>query len=197
MTAYVIGNGESRKGLNFISLKGVIYGSNALYRDFHPDHLVCVDKRMVREALNNGYQKPIWTRPEWISEFNNSNVQKLPPFSWPEEQKWEKHFQCGSGLHSVWLALSQGHKRLVIVGFDLYSTTGKHNNIYKDTPNYESSNYRAVDPSHWIPQFERMFTTYCNVRFNYYVPQEWRMPKEWDKVKNLHLYTRVQGTETL
>jgi len=197
MTAYVIGNGESRAGLDIDSLEGTTYGSNALHRDHHPEHLVCCDKRMVYEAQDGEYLGPIYTRPEWVDDFTQMNVHELPAFAWPEEHKWEKHFQCGSGLHSVWLALTDGHKHLVIVGFDLFSTTGKHNNIYKDTQNYESSNYSAVDPSHWIPQFERMFSTYPTVRFDYYVPKGWRVPSEWQKCKNLHLYTRIPGRKTL
>ena len=197
MTAYIIGNGESRKGIDLNTLNGETYGSNAIHRDFAPDHLVCCDKRMVLEALAADYTGPIYTRSDWANDFGKPNVFTLPPFTWPEVQKWEHHWHCGSGLHSVWLALNHGHKRLVILGFDLWGINGKHNNIYKDTENYQSSEYRAVDPSHWIPQFERMFTTYCNVRFNYYVPRGWRVPKEWDKVKNLHLYTLVEGMTTL
>ena len=101
MTAYVIGNGESRAGLDIDSLEGTTYGSNALHRDHHPEHLVCCDKRMVYEAQDGEYLGPIYTRPEWVDDFTQMNVHELPAFAWPEEQKWEKHFQCGSGLHSV------------------------------------------------------------------------------------------------
>jgi len=79
-------------------------------------------------------------------------------------------------------------RRLQIIGFDLWGINGKHNNIYKDTNNYESSEYHAVDPSHWIPQFERMFATYCNVRFNYWVPDGWDVPELWQGCKNLHFH---------
>ena len=186
MTAYIIGNGESRKGIDLNTLNGETYGSNAIHRDFAPDHLVCCDKRMVLEALAADYTGPIYTRSDWANDFGKPNVFTLPSFTWPEIQKWEHHWHCGSGLHSVWLALNHGHKRLVILGFDLWGVNGKHNNIYKDTENYQSSEYRAVDPSHWIPQFERMFTTYCNVRFNYYVPQQWKKPDTWNNL-NLHI----------
>ena len=42
---FVLGNGESRKNINLDDLKtkGVVYGCNALYRDFTPDALICVD----------------------------------------------------------------------------------------------------------------------------------------------------------
>ena len=196
MTAYVIGNGESRAGIDLAELEGDTYGSNALHRDFHPDNLVCCDKRMVHEALDGEYLGPIYTRPDWVDEFSHlMNVHELPAFTWPETEKWEQHFHCGSGLHSVWLALTDGQEHISLLGFDLFSTDGLHNNIYKDTNNYESSNYNAVDPSHWIPQFERMFTTYPDVHFDYLVPEfpgmGWRTPKQWHNCRNLHLHTRV------
>ena len=36
-TAYIIGNGPSRKGLDLSTLDGTTFGCNALYRDFTPD----------------------------------------------------------------------------------------------------------------------------------------------------------------
>lgn len=53
-TAFVIGNGESRKIFPIENLKGkgVVYGCNAIYRD-HPglcDHIVAVNKNMFEEV---------------------------------------------------------------------------------------------------------------------------------------------------
>ena len=49
--AFIIGNGVSRKGFDLEQLrgKGVIYGCNALYRDFMPDVLVATDDKMREE----------------------------------------------------------------------------------------------------------------------------------------------------
>jgi hypothetical protein len=54
---FVLGNGESRKSFNLDALKkeGPIYGCNALYRDFTPDALVCVDGGMQHEVYTSGY----------------------------------------------------------------------------------------------------------------------------------------------
>ena len=54
---FVLGNGESRKSFNLDILKkqGSIYGCNALYRDFAPDTLVCVDGGMQHEVYASGY----------------------------------------------------------------------------------------------------------------------------------------------
>ena len=55
--AFCIGNGESRKGFDLEQLRphGKIYGCNALYRDFTPDVLVCVDQGISHEVYNSGY----------------------------------------------------------------------------------------------------------------------------------------------
>jgi hypothetical protein len=54
---FVIGNGESRKGVDLDRLQqhGKVYGCNALYRDFTPDALVCVDSAMIHEVYSSGY----------------------------------------------------------------------------------------------------------------------------------------------
>ena len=54
---FVLGNGESRKSvdLNVLKTKGTVYGCNALYRDFTPDALICVDGGMMHEVYASGY----------------------------------------------------------------------------------------------------------------------------------------------
>ena len=54
---FVLGNGESRKGIDLDALrtKGPVYGCNALYRDWAPDALICVDGGMQHEVYTSGY----------------------------------------------------------------------------------------------------------------------------------------------
>ena len=54
---FCIGNGESRKVLDLEKLRphGKIYGCNALYRDFTPDHLSAVDMGIMHEIYNSGF----------------------------------------------------------------------------------------------------------------------------------------------
>ena len=54
---FCIGNGESRKQLDLEKLRthGKIYGCNALYRDFTPDHLSAVDAGIMHEIYNSGF----------------------------------------------------------------------------------------------------------------------------------------------
>lgn len=55
---FSIGNGPSREmvDLELLRGRGVIFGSNALYRDFFPDALVVVDWGIVQELMSAGYQ---------------------------------------------------------------------------------------------------------------------------------------------
>ena len=54
---FALGNGESRKGIDLTSLYeyGIIYGCNALYREFRPDALVVVDPVMKEEIWETDY----------------------------------------------------------------------------------------------------------------------------------------------
>ena len=45
-TGYAIGNGLSREGVDLAALDGPIVGCNGLYRDFTPDVLVSLDRRV-------------------------------------------------------------------------------------------------------------------------------------------------------
>ena len=72
--ATVIGNGESRIGLDINTLKtiGMTVGCNAVHRDMQPDYLVCADKKMVFEVLKDKDNKvpyPHYTRAGWLDSF--------------------------------------------------------------------------------------------------------------------------------
>ena len=54
----VIGNGESRKAFNLnLLLDHTTYGCNAMYRDWNPTHLICIDNKMLHEIVISQYPK--------------------------------------------------------------------------------------------------------------------------------------------
>ncbi len=65
---YVIGNGESRRGIDISKLERPKVGCNAIMRECFVDHLVCVDTPMVDEALRNNVNDNtfIYTRRNWL-----------------------------------------------------------------------------------------------------------------------------------
>ena len=132
-----IGNGESRKKININSLKGPKVGCNAIHRDFNVEYLVCVDKRMVKEALLaqvNFNNTLVYTRPDWFPQFKAQGLREVPPLPYKGNQRWDEPFQWGSGPYAVLIAsLFAKEKYVNLIGFDLHSKTKKINNIYKGT----------------------------------------------------------------
>ena len=192
--AFCIGNGESRRGFDVQSLSsyGYIYGANALYRDVQTiDQLVCCDRRMAIETVKNKYSGTVYTRQDWYSFFPYSNFKCLPELPWPEKEKWTQTFHMGSGLHAVNLACIHGNDIIVCIGHDFWGKGNLHNNIYKGTENYEGEVHHAIDPSHWIKQFEMFFNHYANTQFVFCQPDltQWRKPDGWETIANVQFET--------
>ena len=146
-TAFVLGNGTSRKEINNQKLKnyGVVYGCNALYREFAPDHLVCVDTKMITEINDAQYQHKhnVWSN-------RNKLTERTPGIKIMEPNKgWS------SGPTALLLASQHGHKVIYIMGFD-YVGLGEQNelvnNVYAGTKNYKGVNDRATYYGNWQRQ---------------------------------------------
>jgi len=126
----VFGNGESRKHLDLNSLTETKVGCNAIHRDYSVDHLVCVDRRMVQEALDSHFAGTIYTRKDWAHFYKNNPVKILPDLPYQGTTRPDEPFQWGSGPYAVLLAaMLDDHVNLF--GFDLHSPTQFVNNIYK------------------------------------------------------------------
>ena len=63
MRVFILGNGQSRLGVNLEKLKeyGKVYGCNAIYRDFKPDVLIGVDQGIMHEMYHSGICEKIPT----------------------------------------------------------------------------------------------------------------------------------------
>jgi len=55
--AFVLGNGESRRGIKVADLKehGKVWACNGVYRSEEPDVLVAVDPKMIFEIAESDY----------------------------------------------------------------------------------------------------------------------------------------------
>jgi len=170
----VIGNGESRRNIDLNEIPSLKIGCNAVHRDFHVDHLVCIDRLPLQEAINSNLNSTkIWTR----EEYSRYSVNTLPPI--PQgNQRADQTRNWGSGPYAILLALNFSDI-IHIVGFDLYSTNNLVNNIYKDTSAYQSSTSHAVDPRYWIYQISRIFLENTDKYFIVYNLPGWVLPKEW------------------
>lgn len=195
----VIGNGESRNIIDINLISCTKIGCNAIYRDFAINHLVCVDKRMMKEVLDHNVNNNslVYTRKEWFKLFNTKRVRQVPDLPYTGSERWDDPFQWGSGPYAVLLAAKKTPNKTVnLLGFDLHSKTKKVNNVYKGTLNYDAEDKRAVDPRYWIHQIGMVFKHFPNLQFTIYQEEDWKLPTEWkysnvkvDNISNVYYNT--------
>ena len=187
--AVVVGNGESRRSIDLESYRSThtLIGCNGIHRDTPVDHLVCCDRRMVAEAIVNPNINDtlIYVRDSWYHYFRkilkNKRIQHLPPIPVVGEFKRDQPDHWGSGCYAILLAAHLGFEKITLVGFDLYPTHDRVNNLYKGTPNYAKADAQAVDYSYWVYHTELIFKHYPQCQFTVVNHAGWAMPKEWQK----------------
>ena len=181
----VVGNGESRKLIDLNLYKEPIVGCNAIFRDYYTDHLVCVDKRMMQEALCAGVNNQgtlVYTRIDWFDKFKTKRVRTVPELPYIGSERWDDPFQWGSGPYAVLIAAMYTKlEEVKLIGFDLHSKTKTVNNIYKNTPNYDNADKRAVDPRYWIHQIGKVFECFPKISFTIYQEDSWQLPQSWNR----------------
>lgn len=152
---------------------------------------------MVDEAISQKHNENtlIYTRDDWYSRYaDHKNILKLPNLPYEGTERWDQPFQWGSGPYAVLLGAKLSKlKKVKLIGFDLYGTNGKTNNIYKDTKNYNGSEKRAVDPRYWVHQHAMVFKYFPDINFEIYNTEQWKVPESWnypnvtvDKISNLY-----------
>ena len=135
--ALVVGNGESRKriGLNlFRRDEWEIYGCNALYREFSPDHLIILDEEMRKEFEYNTHKAG---RAVNLPERESSLYGKIENIHFLDDIP-EYEPMMSAGCMAIQVAM-RDHKEIDIIGFDLETRDGLINNVYKDSPQYMAS----------------------------------------------------------
>jgi hypothetical protein len=166
--AFVLGNGRSRLQLNLNELKkyGVIYGCNALYREFSPDYLIAVDEKMVREIHETGwqYKHEVWTNP-------NKGIIKLPGFKF-----FNPHKGWSSGPTALWLASTYEYDHIYIIGFDYQGIDGRFNNVYADTKNYKQSRDIPTYFGNWANQTEQVIRNFKKIQYTRVIEKGWFVP---------------------
>ena len=179
-TAFVIGNGVSRKGidLNLLNKHGTVYACNAIYRDYDPDYLVAVDPKMIFEINDSGYQNKlnnVWTN-------SNKRFEELTGFNY-----FEKSLGWSSGPTALWLATQHSYKTIYILGFDYQGLDSgtKLNNIYADTANYKKSTDAATFFGNWSRQTQSVIKSSTKIKFVRVINKDSYIPKEFSKLDNL------------
>ena len=156
MTAFVLGNGISRKDIDvdvLLSL-GTVYGCNALYRTHTPHVLVATDRPIAEQIQNSGYalKNKFFTR----RPIPDSGAMIVP----------EEYFGFSSGPIATALAAKDVHPRIYMLGFDMGPTVGgQFNNVYADTQHYKRLGSQPTFTGNWIKQAMKVMRDFPNQKF--------------------------------
>lgn len=155
-TAFVLGNGISRSGIDLAVLNqhGTIYGCNALYKDYEPDVLVATDRPIAERIQQSGYaqRRKFYTRypmPELGAE-------KIP----------EKYWSYSSGPAAVAIAALDRHAEIYLLGFDMGPTQQQtFNNVYAGAEFYKSVGAKPTYIGNWKSQLMQVARDFPQQRF--------------------------------
>lgn len=204
MIGFVIGNGESRLGYDFSSLRerGKVYGCNINYKDIDVDVAYMADPHVIRHALAEKANQDIvlYTREKWRFHATDYNVLPFPtlPESSIERALQPKHW--GTGHYAILGACTDGCDHIFIFGFDMWkSINNKVNNVYKDSAwewnssrLYKPADSKAINPSYWLKHFAYLFTWFPDIEFTIVQTENWQIPEEWQDISNWNLITYDQ-----
>ena len=179
--AFVLGNGESRKGIDINDLKekGTVFACNGVYRTHQPHFLVAVDPKMILEIAETDYM----LHNKVYSNFNaqyNKNPKILDHVQW-----FKPSLGWSSGPTALRMACDHGFKEIYILGFDYQGLSEgeknnrfKVNNLFKDTRNYKKGNEQATFFGNWMNQTKKCLQDFKDVQFHRVIPTGWYQPKD-------------------
>ena len=188
-TAFVLGNGESRKGIKISELQkhGTVFACNGVYRTDTPDFLIAVDPKMIYEIAESDYpaKHQVW------SNFNhqyNNNKKILNHMNW-----FKPSLGWSSGPTALKMAADKAFEQIYILGFDYqgHSVNEKNqqfkfNNIFKDTRNYKRSIDSATFYGNWMNQTKRVLRDYPKIKFHRVVTSDSFKPHDLEFAKNFN-----------
>ena len=182
--AFVLGNGESRRGIDINDLKekGTVYACNAVFRTHQPHWLIAVDPKMMLEIAETEYV----VHNKVYSNYNNQyqkHKKLLDHITWSKPS-----LGWSSGPTALKLACDHGFKEIYILGFDYQGHKQQSkdndfrlNNMFGDTRNYKKRNEAATFYGNWMNQTKKCLEDYKTVKFHRVIPEGWFKPKdlEW------------------
>tara|TARA_E500000178_G_scaffold201221_1_gene199067 strand:- start:152 stop:778 length:627 start_codon:yes stop_codon:yes gene_type:complete len=193
--AFVLGNGESRRGIDINNLKqhGSVFACNGVYRTHRPDWLIAVDPKMMLEIAETDYVLH-------NKVYSNFNAQYQKHQKLLDHVTWAKPtLGWSSGPTALRLACDKQFKEIYILGFDYQGHNDgtnksrfKFNNVFKDTRNYKKSQDEATFYGNWMNQTKRILTDFKDVQFHRVIPKGWFQPKDLECKGNIDHPTTEQ-----
>ena len=159
--AICLGNGRSRLNRNpdkiehsnsikILQYYNVIYGCNAIYREFMPDFLI-MTQQILASKVPEDYRDITYSTQEITRRYPGFNL--LPG-----------NVRLDAGTAAAYLACFHGAKTVFLFGYDGQPQEGYNNNIYSGTEYYPEDNHE-VNHSNWLRNLSHIMVTYNDVTF--------------------------------
>lgn len=159
--AICLGNGLSRQNYTtkqfentnkrkILKYYNVMYGCNAIYRDWQPDFLI-VTNQILAAKISTEMHNITFAPQEIMRRYKNLNLI-------PGAQRLD------AGSAAAYLAAFHGAKRVFLYGYDGQQIEGVNNNVYANTECY-SSESENVNDRDWIKNLKNVIETYNDVEF--------------------------------
>lgn len=155
MTAFVLGNGVSRRKIDISDLltKGRVYACNAVYREHDVTALVATDDKIARAIELSGYPKRARFYTRRPVPGTGSQLVPLP------------YHGFSSGPIAAGLAALDQNLEIYLIGFDMAADAGRFNNIYAGTEYYKPVGADPTFTGNWQRQLVRVIQDHPHCRF--------------------------------
>lgn len=185
-TAFVLGNGKSRLGvdLNKLKTKGRIYGCNALYREFSPDVLIATDRAISEEIQRSGYPK------------KHTFYTRIPKQG-TGAKRIEFHYGFSSGPIAMAYAIHEGAKAIYMLGFDYAGVKGMFSNVYENTKFYKKTSDKETFYGNWVNQCKTVIEHNPKLTFVRVIRDGILVPKDFKNLKNLRHIDMAEFLKTI
>ena len=186
-TAFVLGNGTSRKDIDLTRLKtlGKVYGCNALYRDFSPDVLIATDEGISTEIQASGYAK-------------NNEFYTRKPVPDSGAKKITLNYGWSSGPIALsYASVPTNMKTIYILGFDFAGLDKKFNNVYADTKHYKKSTEPETYFGNWVDQTQTVIKQYPKINYIRVTAENGVVPDKFKNIANLEHWDKAKFLEAI
>lgn len=160
-SAICLGNGKSRSNLSLTKIENsnnrkilkyynVVYGCNAIYRDWYPDFLI-ISNQILAAKLDTEYRDIAFSNQEITRRYEGFNL--IPGGS-----------RLDAGASAAYLAAFHGAKKVFLFGYDGQQDPTTNNNIYAGTDDYPTADQEVLD-TNWVRNLRNVVATYNDVIF--------------------------------
>ena len=183
MTAFVLGNGLSRKDIDISALipQGAVYGCNLVYRDHAVTALVATDRPIADSIQDAGYalSHRFYTRRPRA----DSGALPVP----------RPYHGFSSGPIALALACQDHCEPIYLLGFDMGpDSSGCFNNVYAGEEFYKAVGASPTYVGNWTRQLVRVMQDWPQTTFYRVYGNTTAQIAELDRVRNLRHITQEQ-----